>query len=338
VSGDFGKPTIICLTPVRNEAWILDRFLQCASLWADHIIIADQHSDDASREIARSCSKVTLIDNSSLTYNEVERQKILLAAARQFPAPRLLLTLDADEMLTSNSMSSPEWPRMLEAPVGTVMYFRWVNLRPDLKSYWSPENVFPWGFMDDGSEHAGSVIHSFRLPVPAGAPKLQLQEIKVLHYQYTKWERMESKHRWYQCLERLMHPSRSAVDIYRQYHHMYSISRGEILPVREDWVSGYERQGIDMRTIRNEAMYWWDREVLKMFAQHGAKRFRREAIWDADWSTIAKNINICEGRMSCQDPRSIFDRILHSWLRRTQPLYHKAWVKRVDRALAEFGW
>jgi len=28
-------PTIICLTPVRNKAWILDRFLQATSLWAD---------------------------------------------------------------------------------------------------------------------------------------------------------------------------------------------------------------------------------------------------------------------------------------------------------------
>ncbi|MDR1737564.1 MAG: hypothetical protein LBR66_01915 [Candidatus Symbiothrix sp.] len=27
------KPAIICLTPVKNEAWILDRFLTAASLW-----------------------------------------------------------------------------------------------------------------------------------------------------------------------------------------------------------------------------------------------------------------------------------------------------------------
>ncbi len=45
------KPVLICLTPIRNEAWILERFLQCASLWADYIIIGDQNSDDGSREI-----------------------------------------------------------------------------------------------------------------------------------------------------------------------------------------------------------------------------------------------------------------------------------------------
>ena len=70
-----GKPIVICLTPVRNEALILDRFLKATSLWADHIIIADQMSTDGSREIAKKHPKVTLIDNLSETFNEPERQK-----------------------------------------------------------------------------------------------------------------------------------------------------------------------------------------------------------------------------------------------------------------------
>ena len=86
------KPVVICLTPVRNEEWILDRFLRCASLWADHIIVADQGSDDRSREIARSFPKVTLIRNDSAEFNEPERQKMLIDAARQIPGPRLLIS------------------------------------------------------------------------------------------------------------------------------------------------------------------------------------------------------------------------------------------------------
>ena len=61
---------IICLTPVRNEAWILDKFLQCTSLWADYIILADQMSTDGSREIALKYPKVILVDNNSATFNE----------------------------------------------------------------------------------------------------------------------------------------------------------------------------------------------------------------------------------------------------------------------------
>src|SRR5579872_3256170 len=92
-------PTIICLTPVRNEAWILERFLQCASLWADHIVVADQCSDDDSCEIALRHPKVTLIRNPSPAYDEGARQRLLIDAARRLPAEgrRMLIAIDADE-------------------------------------------------------------------------------------------------------------------------------------------------------------------------------------------------------------------------------------------------
>src|SRR5437016_10395582 len=77
---------LICVTPVRNEAWVLERFLQCASLWADQIVIADQMSDDGSREIAARFPKVILVDNPSTEYNEGEYHRLLLERARQIPA------------------------------------------------------------------------------------------------------------------------------------------------------------------------------------------------------------------------------------------------------------
>ena len=59
------RPTIIVITPVRNEAWVLRAFLEATSLWADYIIIADQMSTDGSREIAKKYPKVVLIDNDN---------------------------------------------------------------------------------------------------------------------------------------------------------------------------------------------------------------------------------------------------------------------------------
>ena len=152
------KVSIVCLTPVKNEAWILDRFLQCASLWADHIIIADQQSNDGSREIASKYSKVILVNNPSPTFNEPERQKLLINEARKIPGSRLLITLDADEILTANFKDSPEWQTILQAPIGTVINFQWVNLCPDMKNCWIPNRDFAWGFIDDNSEHLARKI------------------------------------------------------------------------------------------------------------------------------------------------------------------------------------
>ncbi len=332
------NPAIICLTPVKNEAGILDRFLKCASLWADYIIVADQRSDDKTREIASSYSKVILVDNPSPTYNEFERQKILLSAARRIPGPRLLIALDADEALTANFLCSPEWNTVLQAPVGTIIRFQWVNLLPGCTSYWLSPYDFPWGFIDDGSEHIGEKIHSPRIPLPTHAPMIALQDIKVLHYQYTHWERMKSKRRWYQCWERHNHPSRRSIPIYRQYHHMDAISQREIQHLPREWLSGYEQQGIDMTSIYREPVFWWDREVVTLLEKYGTVKFKREDIWDVDWSALAQKINSTDQPVEYCDPRSAFDKYVHRWLTKTQPIASRYDVRLIEGILGFVGW
>ena len=310
----FVKPKIICLTPVKNESWILEKFLMAASLWADHIIIADQLSDDGTREIARKFEKVVLINNPSVEFNEPERQKLLIEAARKIEGPRLLITLDADEFLTANFHDSDEWEYIMHASPGTVIGFSWVNLKPDLTKYWSPDRHFPWGFMDDGSEHTGDVIHSTRIPIPINSMKIDLEEIKVLHYQYTDWERMASKHRWYQCWEVLNRPKRSAFEIYEQYHHMYEVKESDLLEVKTEWFDHYLVNNINIKSVKMEGIYWWDREVLRYFQRYGTKMFRKLDIWDTDWKMLADHFKI-EGDMTSNDPRNYLDKLIHAWLK-----------------------
>ena len=331
------KPTIICMTPIKNESWVLYRFLKGTSLWADHIIINDQSTDKASEEIALRFSKVKLIKNISQSYNEQERQKMLIDVARQFPSPRLLIALDADEMLTANFLYSPEWNSVLEAPPGTVIWFEWVNICPDLKTYWTPEVKLPLGFMDDGSIHVGNKIHSPRVPLPAQAKTIILKDIKCLHYQYTNWRRMEKKQCWYQCWERVNDPHRSAIDIFRRYHHMYSIPLEQIRPLKKEWLSGYIDRGIDMNSINDEKSFWIDHEILNYFDKYGTKKFRREAIWHFNWADIAKDLGEND-TFRYQDPRSRFEYLIHVWLKQTQKSTNNFSVRLVQEALKLMGW
>ena len=326
------RPTIICLTPIKNEAWILDRFLKCASLWADHIIIADQASTDGSREIALRYPKVTLIENSSPDFNEPERQKLLIDAARQFPEPRLLIALDADEFLTANVTDSLEWATVLEAPVGSIIQFDRAEILPGIRSYWiQPYSSFNFGFLDDGSQHVGEKIHSPRVPNPPLAPIISLREIKIMHYQFTDWNRMRSKHRWYQCWERLNRPERRAAQVYRQYHHMYAVSKSEIHALPKEWLSGYEQQKIDMTSVKQEQIYRWDKEVLDLFDKYGSKTFRKEAIWDVNWPELLQKSGNNDSAVDCRDPRNFLDKAIHSWLRNSQPEHTKLRIKFIDR-------
>lgn len=307
----MNKPFIICLTPVKNEAWILDRFIQCVSLWADHIIIADQMSTDGSREIALKYPKVQLLHNPSTTFNEPIRQKLLLDAARQIPTKeqrKLFIALDADECLTGNFNESTEWQIIYNAPRGTIIRFDFLNIHSNKKQYWLGGNK-AWGFMDDDvSEHQGRLIHSFRIPLPSNTPTIYCKDIKVLHYQFTDWLRMTAKHRWYQCYEVINRPNMHAISIFRMYHHMYGLQKSQFQSLKPEWFDFYEKNGIDMFSVNKEKTYYWDNQVETHFEQYGTKYFAMLNIWQN-----ASN--------KFPDPRSFMQKILHRYLLWSQYYY-----------------
>jgi glycosyltransferase involved in cell wall biosynthesis len=343
------RPTVICLTPVKNEAWTLERFLKCASTWADRIIIADQGSTDGSREIAKRFPKVSIIDNASREFNEPERQKMLLAEARRIPGPKVLLALDADEFLTANLLASPEWESILTARPGTVIKFQWplIQCNDSELSFFYFNGQQPIGFVDDGSEHhEGKAIHNHRIPTPSGAPIIIPTEIKLMHYCLFDPNRFKSKIRWYQCFEHLVLKKR-AIDLYRFYHIVLSVPSKVIKPVPKEWIRGYEELGIDMSSVNQEGSYYWDKEVLRYFEKHGTSEFRRLAIFDVDWNRIHKECYSQVSSISLADPRNRFERLVHRWLVHTQPYFsfyarprisQKIFAKCVHKVLRLLGW
>lgn len=323
---------IICLTPVRNEAWILDRFLQCTSLWADHIIIADQMSTDGSREIAERYSKVILVDNTSESFNEPERQKLLIDEARKISGPRLLITLDADEIFTPNVLISAEWATMLAASPGTIFKFQWANIKADFQNMWLAGH-FSWGYMDDGYQHVSEQkIHTARIPLPLLNTIVTLNQIKVIHLQFINWNRMQSKHRWYQCYEILNDTGRRALDIFRTYHHMYGLTKDQVIPVPVEWIEDYNKLGIDITSVSFNPLNHFDKQALSLIEEHGAFKFKKLYIWDTDWIEKAKmygknNLEVYK------DPRSRWDKLIHKYLMRTQSHYKNLLFRLVDKLI-----
>lgn len=341
------RPLVFCLTPVKDEAWILERFLKCASLWADHIIIADQGSTDGSREIAQKFPKVTLIDNPAKEFNEPERQQMLIAEARRTPGPKVFLALDADEFLTANFLASPEWESVVTAPPGTVIKFQWPEIEAnvsDLSFFDYPFEV-PFGFVDDGSSHEGKQIHSFRVPVPPAAPVLAPTQIKVMHYCLLDRDRFKSRIRWYQCFEYLT-LNKKPIDLYR-YYHPYLFMSSVLKPVPKEWLGGYEERGIDMSSVNRDGVYRWDKDVLQYFEKYGLAKFKRLAVWDVDWAKVHREAYPEEPVKAFPDPRGRLEKAVHRWLRATQADFlhcaspsigRRIANKCVQKALAVLGW
>ncbi len=284
------RPAIVVLTPLKNDAWILRRFLEVTSVFADHILIADQGSTDGGREMCREFDKVTVLDNSASDYDEASRQQMLIAAARELvPLPRLLLALDSDEIVAADAPGTPGWQQMLSAAPGTVLFFEKPNL------YLTPANCerrdldFPGGFVDDGvTPHVARRVHSVRIPIPEGAPHLVLGDVKIMHYALVRPNAQKAKIRMYAAMENLM--GTKSLYTRRRYYWRKRVLRplGAVEPTPREWFAGWEQRGIDMTTIEDREPYWQDLALLDMMIEHGARRFWFDDIWEKDWRTFAR--------------------------------------------------
>jgi hypothetical protein len=288
----MARPAIILLVPVRNEAWILRTFLASASLWADHIVIADQSSDDGSRELAAAFPKVVVIDNPSADYSEVARQRLLIQEARRFPAPRVLVALDADEILSANVLDSAEWTTALQQPPGTLLAFPKVELYGSTERYYlhsveDKNSWIPFGFIDDGTEHEGSILHTCRIPERADSPRFQLNDVVVLHFNRINQSRSDSRDRWYRCFERISFPDKNIQTIHGLYDFFERLrDRFHIRPSKPDWFANYRKSNIDFSFGDMGTVFWWDWDILRMFDKYGTAPFRHLDIWSFDWEAL----------------------------------------------------
>lgn len=279
---------IIVLTPVKNEEWILDQFLKSCSIFADHILIADQNSTDKSVEIASKYDKVTIIKNESLDFNEGDRQKLLINKSRELFGPgNFLLALDADEIITSNSLYSNDWNIIKESKKGTVFLFDKPTPLFDLDLALRYREGFPLGFIDDGSEHFPSEIHSARVPTPKNAVTIFVKNISFLHLCFMRKNVQFSKNRYYCCLERIQKKNklRSRRLFYSFYKPKDYIKTGNTEIIDKNWYELYEKMGVNLKGFKEETYYYMDFEVLKFFNVYGIKFFNKEPIWRFDWES-----------------------------------------------------
>ena len=281
---------IIILTPVKNEDWILDIFLSTCSTFADAIIITDQGSTDSSLNIIGKYEKVILIENKNKDFNEDERQIQLIETARKlFPYDkRILIALDADEIMSANVLYSKEFDTIKNAEPGTNLYFEKPTFKDSIKKVIREKgDGFPLGYIDDGKPHYPSKIHSSRLP--KGSKRIILHELKVLHYGLIRPNAIAAKLRFYSCLENI-NRTKSLFQRRISYPQNLTILADEKLveETEVNWLAGYIDKGIDVNDFATYDFFWHDYEVLSFFSTYGFKKFYNEDIWYFDWNSTLK--------------------------------------------------
>jgi len=334
----MSKTKVICLTPCRNESWVIDIHLNAASQWADYIIVGDQTSDDGTRETVRRYPKACLVDNHCKGYDEEQGKRVVFEAARAIPGRKILLAIDCDELLSANWIKSGEWKKILSLPEGTAIYARWANILPGFKTWFAMPGPFVIGYVDDGRvSYSPGQFHTPRLAVPRDAPRFVLRDIRVLHLQHADQARSESKNRAYQVQEWVLAPHRP-VRLFRRFNQTTGLTPQYVHPVLPEWIDGFAHQGIDWTAIQIDGTYRWDPLVLNELISHGSSFFRKLDIWDVEWQELANRHGINTNGCDLRDPRSTLERAVHDFLRHTQPVMGNPIVRMAQQLLRIWGW
>lgn len=283
---------IIVVTPVKNEAWVLDVFLKVTLQVADAVLLAYQASEDDTLAIAQRFERVTVLQNPSEAYNNATRQQFLLSEARRlFPGPKVILALDADEVLSADSLQPEKWEAIRRLPPGTLLYLPKTDLvKHAAETVALPMTFYPLGFVDDGLlTHSGKPMHSVRIPL--GGPHQPIQEltgIHILHLQRLRPRTQEAKRRFYQVKEKDFGMNRW---YWRRKRYNKADFMGWNLPLQPTpaaWLSYPDNLGVHLHQLKEPANNWFDEEVGSILQQKGSRRYWLDDIWDKDWHAQSK--------------------------------------------------
>jgi hypothetical protein len=296
---------IIILTPIKNEDWILNEFLIATSVFADHIIILDQNSTDDSLNILKKFKKVIVIENTNQKFNEAERQHILIEKARElYPQDKVLIALDADEIISADCINSHEWNIIKTATKGTVLKFFKPNLYLNPKQYIEPQGSYwPLGFVDDfTTPHQPNLIHSTRIPTTKNSPTLILKEIKFLHLAYLRPNAQRAKLRFYSVTEKELKNNPWYLRRRRYCLKKDFLSLDNLQQTPNKWLN-YENLNIHISNIKDSTIQWHDKEVLLKILKNPFWYFWLDDIWYMNWNDIKKHFKIQSNKKIIPPPR-----------------------------------
>ena len=326
------RPQLIVVTPVRNEAWVLEAFLTHCSSWADRIIIADQHSTDSSREIALRFPKVTLIDNPTDEWIENVCRAHLLEEAQRIEGDKIIFALDADEFLSSGFEHSASWQQILQSTPNIVFQFRWFNLYGDLQHGAIDGGGAEWAaHYSAGTDIAAEyrriehhAVHCMRVPCLEieRCGYTLVEDIRFVHLGNLSRPRTRNKLDFYQVVNHDKNPVKSnPIRLYRSYTDIIDQCAPLLdTPVRLTTLGGEDITHL-VRTA-DHGQHYID-EIVAILRREGCRKFASLCIWD--------NPDLVAAGIHYRPPLRF--RLLHRYLRATQPHRQRLAVRIVDKVL-----
>ena len=328
------KPIIIVITPIRNEAWVLDAFLTCTSSWADYIILADQHSDDGSREIAARYEKVILVDNDAVEMNQAAARLLLFQEVDKIVGDKIVMALDADEFLSKGFDKTEGWKRILESKPDELFCFKWLNLYGDFRHVISDNGFMEWGchfapetrIADLYYQCEKRAVHEMRIPcMPSEqVAYIEIPDIVFVHLARLNLVRQKNKEDFYQVSSVGKLQNRfSAVSAFRLYYHPNPAT--EILEQNLELYALGSDENMAHLVMHEDYGRYYIEEMKAIFQRDGIGKYLKLDIWN--------NPYLKEAGINPKMPLRF--KLLHCYLRKTQSVSGKMMVRIMDKVLKQ---
>lgn len=325
------KPKIIVITPVRNEAWILDAFLTCTSSWADYIILADQHSDDGTREMAAKYEKVILIDNPTQEWYEYLCRTRLLEEALKIPGDKIIFGLDADEFLSEGFEKTASWQKIIHSKGNEIFCFNWLNLFDDFNTAEYTCMHYEWAAHYDDSvdvieeykKREKHAVHCVRVPCleTERCSYVFVDDFWVVHLAKLNHQKIRQKNDFYQVtwVDKNKEEA-NPISMYRGYSKYYPDQLVHLdAPVKLCRMGEDKDYSFLVRTT-DYGKHYVD-EMVQVFEREGTEKFAKLCIWDNPYLKAA----------GVNPHLPLRYKFLHWYLRKTQRVSNRKIVRLVDK-------
>lgn len=334
-STSLTRPKLIVVTPVRNEAWVLEAFLTHCSSWADHIIIADHHSTDDSREIALRFPKVKLIDNPCQEWVEYKCRARLLEEASRIDGDKIIFALDADEFLSEGFEQTNGWKQIIDSKPNEIFFFSWLNIYGDYyhadvidtHSEWVAHYSEDVGIVEEYLKLEKQAVHCSRIPCleATRCKYTHIDDIYFVHLANINKRKVRNKLDFYQVVNLDKNPNKAnPINLYRSYYQqLHHVAPKLDSPIRLCTLNR-------MQTL-NELVHYSDNgqhyidEMVQIFRREGFDKFKSLCIWDnPDLQAVGIN----------HTPPFLY-RLLHWYLKTTREYDKRLLVRLVDKLLKQ---